>query len=97
MVVLYASYALFAIAFTGVIAIDPKYLGVLDAVLKLYVSLFVIIRFNPWAKKAADKKAWYFDRRIAFSGGVLLLTGAAAGIINKFADKAASHARTILE
>jgi len=92
-VALYASYVLFAIAFTGVITLDPKYLGALDTVLKYYVSVFLMIRFNPWAKRPVDKESREFDRRIAFAGGVfLLLTTAAAGVVRHYADSLASQA-----
>ena len=92
-VALYASYALFAIAFTGVIALDPKYLGALETLLKYYVSVFLMVRFNPWAKRPVDKEAREFDRRIAFVGGVsLLLTTAAAGIMRQYAASFASRA-----
>tara|TARA_Y100000748_G_C15390828_1_gene447470 strand:- start:58 stop:411 length:354 start_codon:yes stop_codon:yes gene_type:complete len=92
-VALYVSYALFAIAFTGVVALDPKYLGALDTVLKYYVSLFLMIRFNPWAKRPVNKDAREFDRRIAFAGGVfLLLTTTAAGVVRHYAASLASRA-----
>lgn len=92
-IALYVSYALFAIAFTGVITLDPKYLGALDMVLKYYVSVFLMIRFNPWAKRSVDKESREFDRRIAFAGGVfLLLTTAAAGVVRHYAVSLASRA-----
>ena len=92
-VALYASYALFAIAFTGVVALDPKYLGVLDTLLKYYVSVFLMVRFNPWAKRPVDKEAYKFEKRIAFVGGVsLLLTTAAAGVVRHYAASLASRA-----
>lgn len=92
-VALNVSYALFAIALTGVIALDPKYLGGLDTFLKYYVSVFLMIRFNPWAKRPVDKEAREFDRRIAFVGGVsLLLTTAAAGVVRHYAASLASRA-----
>ena len=92
-VALYVSYALFAIAFTGVVALDPKYLGALDTLLKYYVSVFLMVRFNPWAKRPVDKEARDFDRRIAFAGGVILLfTTAAVGVVRHYAASLASRA-----
>ena len=92
-VALYVSYALFAIAFTGVVALDPKYLGSLDTLLKYYVSVFLMVRFNPWAKRPVDREAREFDRRIAFAGGVfLLLTTTAAGVVRHYAASLASRA-----
>lgn len=96
-IALYVSYVLFAIAFTGVITLDPIYLGALDTVLKYYVSVFLMVRFNPWAKRSVDKEAREFDRRIAFAGGVfLLLTTAAAGVLRHYAASFASRASEAL-
>lgn len=95
-IVLYASYILFAIAFTGVLAIDPSYLSTLDMIMKYYVSVFLIIRFNPWAKKAINKESRDFDRRIAFAAGFfLLLTTAAAELVQKYVTEIATQATTI--
>ena len=96
--VLYASYILFAIAFTGILAIDPSYISTLDMVLKYYVSIFLIARFNPWAKKAMNNESRDFDRRIAFSAGFfLLLTTAAAELVQKYVTKIATEAANISE
>ena len=94
--ILYTSYLLFAIAFTGILAIDPSYLSTLDMVLKYYVSIFLIARFNPWARKAMNNESRDFDRRIAFSAGFfLLLTTAAAELVQKYVTKIATEAADI--
>ena len=96
-VALYTSYALFAIALTGIITLDPMYLGTLDTALKYYVSIFLILRFNPWAKRPANKEARDFDRRIAFSGGIfLMLTTTAAGVVRHYATSLASRANKVI-
>ena len=48
---MYISYFLFFAAFTGVIAISPQYLSLLNEFIIYYISLFLIIRFNPWTSK----------------------------------------------
>ena len=80
---LYTSYLLFALALTGIVHIDPRYLGTLEAALRYYVCLFLIIRFNPVSRRRhASKKTADFDRRVAFSAGVfLLLTTALTNIV----------------
>ena len=95
-IALYMSYALFVIAFTGVATVNHKYMDALETILKLYVGLFLIIRFNPWAKKAVNSEASSFDKRIAFAGGMaLLLTSAVAGIFRHYVLDVASHTTTI--
>ena len=93
---LYASYILFGIAFTGILAINPTYLSTLDTILKYYVSIFLLFRFNPWARKAIDSEARDFDRQIAFAAGFfLLLTTAAADLAHKYVTEIAKQATTL--
>ena len=89
----YVSYAIFAIALTGVITLNPKYIGILNAALKYYVGLFLILRFNPWSKRLKSKATRDFDKRIAFTGGIfLLLTTTAAGVVRQYATSFTSQA-----
>ena len=67
---LYISYALFIIAFTGIYSVNPSYLNTLDTLIKVYVSLFLIIRFNPYIEVKSNGE---FDRTVAFSAGIFLL------------------------
>lgn len=72
---LYASYFLFFVLFTGIIAISPQYLYTLEDYIKYYVCFFLLIRFNPWfsTKIKNSPQEAEFDRRIAFSAGIFLL------------------------
>ena len=69
----YLSYALFIITFTGIIYIKPEYLELLDTILKYYVSIFLILAFNPWTRDSMNKESRKFSQQIAFSGGIFLL------------------------
>lgn len=66
---LYSSYVLFIIVLLGLSTTAPKYLSSLEKFLKLYVSLFLLWRFNPLRKKPFRK----FDRRVVFSCALFLL------------------------
>lgn len=66
---LYSSYVLFFIVLLGISATAPKYLSSLEKFLKLYVSLFLLWRFNPLKKEPFRK----FDRRVVFSCALFLL------------------------
>ena len=74
---LYVSYILFAFAFTGVVSINPSYLETLESILKYYISIFLIVRFNPWFNKPAKTERGKFDRQISYSAGVFLLLSTA--------------------
>lgn len=74
---IYASYALFFIAFFRLATINPSYIEVLEAVMKTYVALFLVLRFNPLVRERSTK----LDRQIAYSAGLFLLVTTSFGII----------------
>jgi hypothetical protein len=90
---IYASYLLFIIALTGVVSLSPTYVTTLDTVLKYYVCIFLIVRFNPLVKDEKITKAELeFDRRVAFSAGMFLLlttaiTSLAQGYLTQLTGK----------
>jgi hypothetical protein len=66
---LYSSYVLFIIVLFGLSTTAPKYLSSLEKFLKLYVSIFLLWKFNPLKKEPFRK----FDRRVVFSCALFLL------------------------
>lgn len=82
--VLYLSYALYALSLFSIYNKAPEYLTTLNIALKIYVSLFLIIRFNPFVKTLFTE----FDRKIAFSAGIFLaLTTALTQYLQMFVTK----------
>lgn len=67
---LYTSYILFALVLLGVSTSAPKYLSSLEKFLKLYVSVFLLWKFNP----LKNERMTNFDRRVVFSCALFLLT-----------------------
>ena len=65
----YAWYILYALSFLGLYAKAPEYLTTVDLILRIYVSLFLILRFNPYRKIHFTE----FDRKIIFSAGIFLI------------------------
>jgi hypothetical protein len=65
----YAWYILYFLSFLGLYSKAPEYLTTIDLLLRLYVSLFLIIRFNPYSKIHFTE----FDRKIIFSAGIFLI------------------------
>ena len=83
-IMIYGSYALYAIAFTGALSLNPDYLSTLETVTQVYISLFLIIRFNPLVKKTGMTS---LDRNMAFRAGIFLfLSSAATSIANVVLD-----------
>ena len=46
-----------------------KYLDVLNEIYKVFIAVVLLYFFNPWSKKQLNK----FNKKIAFSAGLLLL------------------------
>ena len=71
------TWLLYIIIALGLSASAPNYLDDLQYYTKIYVSLFLLLRFNPFRQI----KFTELDREIAFSAGVFLLATTA---INSF-------------
>jgi hypothetical protein len=75
--ILYLTWILyFAIAF-GLSANAPQYLNDMQYYVKIYVSFFLILRFNPFRRVRFTT----LDAKIAFSAGMFLLTTTAIDTI----------------
>ena len=68
-ILVYITWFLYIIIALGLSANAPEYLDDLQYYVKLYVSLFLIYRFNPFRRV----KFTGLDAKIAFSAGVFLL------------------------
>jgi len=80
-IVVYITWILYIVIILGLSANAPQYLDVLNSFIKLYISLFLIYRFNPLRRV----KFTGLDAKIAFSAGVFLLgTTAIEGIIKTY-------------
>jgi hypothetical protein len=75
-VVVLITYVLYFIIAFGLNERAPIYLKQLDNFIKIYISAFLIFRFNPFR----DTKFTELDRKIVFSAGVFVL---ATTTINK--------------
>jgi hypothetical protein len=77
----YFSYILYVLVILGVSYSAPKYLSLLNVYLPIYVSLFLLFRFNPWRALSFTE----FDRQIVFQAGIfLLLTTSISAILDKY-------------
>ena len=64
------SYILYFVVALGLSASTPQYLETMHYWVKLYISLFLIYRFNPFHSISFTE----LDRKVAFSAGVFLLS-----------------------
>ena len=68
-IIVYLTWFLYLLIFLGLSANAPQYLDMLQLFVKLYVSLFLIYRFNP----LRHVKFTSLDAKITFSAGLFLL------------------------
>lgn len=64
------SYILYIVAFFRIRDYNPQYLDLLQEYMKYYVTVFLLIRFNPFIKSQFTE----FDRKVVFSSAIFLLT-----------------------
>jgi hypothetical protein len=83
----YLLYFLFAIGFANN---APEYLVPLEFYTKIYVSLFLILRFNPFRNVNFTE----LDKKIAFNAGIFIIT---ATLLNKSLYYYFLHAKTLIQ
>jgi len=76
---IFLSYSLYILFAIGIIKNAPEYLDSLDYYVKIYVSLFLLWRFNPLRKIIFTD----LDRKVAFSAGLFLFSTTAINKIIK--------------
>jgi len=67
---IYLCYIFYALSFFNLYSGAIDYFHSVRSYLTIYVSLFLIIRFNPFQKKNFTE----FDRKVVFTAGTFLLT-----------------------
>ncbi len=86
MYLLYLIYFLYILAIFGVSAYAPQYIGNLRNIIKIYISVILIFRFNPIFNKQNHLNKT--DKHIVFSAGCfLLLTTSLLSIIEYYINK----------
>ena len=67
--IIYITWLLYIVIALNLSVSAPEYLNYLQSVMKIYISLFLIYRFNPFR----SVKFTELDSKIAFSSGLFLL------------------------
>jgi cytochrome c biogenesis protein CcdA len=86
-IIVWISYITYGLLMIGFLNTSPKYLEYLNYGVKIYVSLFLLWRFNMFQKVRFSE----LDRKIAFSAGMFLITTTAIdtiirGYLNKLSN-----------
>jgi hypothetical protein len=70
----YLSLLFILLTYTGIFAINPSYVNAVHNFILYYVCAILLIRFNPFVKKSELERDFEFNRKIAFTSGLILLT-----------------------
>ena len=70
-IAIYISYALIILSYLGLSKYNPAFLNDINNYLRIYICLFLLWRFNPFRQLVPFTN---FDRKIAFSAGLFILT-----------------------
>ncbi len=90
---IFVSWVLYFAILFGVSINAPSYLDNVDYYAKIYVSLFLLYRFNTFRKVTFTE----LDRKIAFSAGVFLFaTTALNQVLTQYLDPIKSKISSIL-
>lgn len=76
-IVIFLNYLLYFLIIIGLSSTAPKYLSTFHFYMQIYISLFLLYRFNPFRKIKFKE----LDRKVAFSAGVFMMTTSAIGKI----------------
>jgi hypothetical protein len=91
----YLAYLVYFLILFGIINTKPIYLDTLQTGVQLYISIFLIIQFNPWIKRIHYDE---LDRKVAFSAGkFLLLTTFIGSIAKKYLESITANIKTKIE
>ena len=69
-IVIFINYLLYFIIIFGISINAPDYLSSLDYYVKMYISGFLLFRFNPFRKVEFTE----LDRKIVFSAAIFIFT-----------------------
>jgi hypothetical protein len=88
--IIIVTWVLYIIIVLGLSANAPDYLDDLQYYVKIYISLFLIWRFNPFR----HVKFTYLDAKIAFNAGIFLIM---TTFIGSFIQKYTSEIQSIMK
>ena len=79
----YVYILLIVITYTGLIYVNPRYTVIVHTFLLYYVCITLLIRFNPLIKKNTSASYVEFNRKVAFTASLILLTTLVANNVSE--------------
>ena len=85
-IILYISWILYALSLFAYAGLNLEWLSLVTReIIRMYVGLFLVIKYNPFSKKQIFTE---FDREIAFQAGFFILI---TSIINRILEPFAGY------
>jgi len=81
---IYITFIIFILLFLGIIQKEPTYVSQVIFVFKVFISLYLMYRFNDFRKNV---KFTELDRKVCFLAGTYLLLFSFADLINDYSKK----------
>lgn len=81
---IYITFIIFILLFLGIIQKEPTYVNQVIFVFKVFISLYLMVRFNDFRKNV---KFTELDRKVCFLAGSYLLLFSLADLINDYSTK----------
>ena len=70
----YIAWIMYILSLLGLPSLGIDFFKTIQQYLRIYISLFLVIKFNPFGKTHKSNKISKFDKTIAFQGGLFILT-----------------------
>jgi hypothetical protein len=90
---IYVTFILFFLIFIGIIQKQPIYVDEIIFIFKVFISFYLMIRFNDFRKNI---KFTELDRKVCFSAGTYLLLFSFADLINDYSTKIKTYLKPYL-
>jgi len=81
---IYITFIIFILLFLGIIQKEPTYVSQIIFIFKVFISLYLMYRFNDFRKNV---KFTELDRKVCFLAGSYLLLFSFADLINNYSKK----------
>jgi hypothetical protein len=88
LLIYYLAWIFYFLSLIGISTFGYEFFDNAQGYLRIYICIFLIIKFNPYSKIWKTKKVTKFDINIAFHAGLFILT---TTIINSFIGKYLEH------
>ena len=80
----YITFIIFILLFLGILQKEPTYFIEASFILKVFISLYLVIRFNDFRKNI---KFTELDRKVCFMAGIYLILFSFADLVQDYSLK----------